>query len=136
LVSVGLKETGGVQVSEARRQVCHFEAFPNFVSHKPVFYNEDKLLCCLHESWMDSKTQHSRHFLLSPLERSMVKCLRSLLTQQLTSDFSTTNSRLALDKTTKLYRTEMKLKAVLSSHRKGVNPVFGSRRFYSRDYEF
>lgn len=56
LVSMGLKETGDVLVPEAIRQVCHFEAFPNFVSHKPVFRTEDKSLC-LHEAWMDSKTQ-------------------------------------------------------------------------------
>ena len=68
--------------------------------------------------------------------RSMVKWLRSLLTQQLSSDFSTTKSRLALGKAIKLYRTVMKMRAVLSSHRKGVNPICGGRGFYSRDYEY
>lgn len=57
LVSMGLKETGDVQVPEAIRQVCHFEAFPNFVSNKPVLCTEDKSLCCLLEAWMDNKTQ-------------------------------------------------------------------------------
>lgn len=57
LVSMGLKETGDVQVPEAIRQVCHFEAFPNFVSNKPVFCTEDKSLCCRLEAWMDNKTQ-------------------------------------------------------------------------------
>lgn len=56
LVSVGLKETGDVQVSEAIRQACNFEKFPNFVSHKPVFCT-GKSLCCLPEAWINIKIQ-------------------------------------------------------------------------------
>lgn len=68
--------------------------------------------------------------------QSTVKWLKSLLTQQLASDFSTTNSRLALGKAIKLYITEMKMRAIPSSHRKGINPICGSRGFYNRDYEY
>lgn len=57
LVSVGLKETGDVQVSEAIRQVCNFETFPNFVSHKLVYCTGEKSLCCLPEAWMNIKIQ-------------------------------------------------------------------------------
>lgn len=55
LVSVGLKETGDVQVSEVIRQVCKLETFPYFVSHKPVFCTGNKSLCCLPEAWMNIK---------------------------------------------------------------------------------
>lgn len=57
LVSVGLKETGDVQVSEAIRQVCNLETFPYFVSHKPVVSTGNKFLYCLPEAWMNVKIQ-------------------------------------------------------------------------------
>lgn len=41
---MGLKETGDVQVSEAIRQVYNFETFPNFVSHKPVIWEQIPVL--------------------------------------------------------------------------------------------
>lgn len=66
----------------------------------------------------------------------MVKWLWSLLAQQLPNGFSTTISRLPFGKVAKLYRTGMKMKAVLSSHREGVNPICGSRGFYSGDHEY
>lgn len=44
LVSVGLKETGDVQVSEAVRQVYNFETFPNFISHKSVIWEQIPVL--------------------------------------------------------------------------------------------
>lgn len=57
LVSVGLKETGDVQVPEVIRQVCNLGTFPYFVSHKPVFCTGNKSLRCLPEVWMNVKIQ-------------------------------------------------------------------------------
>lgn len=55
LVSVGLMGTEDVQVSEAIRQVCYFETFPDVVSHKSVFCAGNKSLCCLPKAWMNGK---------------------------------------------------------------------------------
>lgn len=66
----------------------------------------------------------------------MVEWLRILLTKQLDGDFFTTSSWLALVKAIKFYGMGMKIKPVLSSQRKGVNPICGSRGFYSRAYQY
>lgn len=71
LVSVGLKETGDVQVSEAIRQVYNFEHF--LILFPTNLLSGSKSLCCLPGAWMNDKIQLWRQCLLSHFERCFVR---------------------------------------------------------------